>query len=373
MQGEVISMFTKGDQDRRSAILETAVENTNEAFVTIDSRHQVVFFNKAAERIFGYDRGEVVGRDLDRIMTPTCSRNHREAVARYVSTRIPRRIGHDTEILATRRGGETFPASISFSVSEVDGETYFTGIVRDLTEVKALQDRIIQSERLAALGQFVAEISHEIKNPLMMIGGFARQLAKETDDEKVRSKMDIIVSEVARLENLLNESRDLYAPRSLNMEEMDANELVKEVYELVRDDCRAKHIEVVFTPAPGPMRVTGDRARLKQVLLNLTKNAMEAMAASGRLFLETRRRGEEVEITVADTGCGIPETHRDKIFSPFYTSKERGTGLGLSVSKGIVEQHPHCTLDFESHEAEGTVFTLKMPLMATENGSPGVP
>ena len=214
-------MADKADTSRRRTVLEAAVENTNEAFVTIDSRHRVIFFNKAAERIFGYDRREVVGHDLNRIMAPTCSKNHREAVARYVSTQIPRRIGHDTEILATRKSGETFPASISFSVSVADGETYFTGIVRDLTEIKALQERIIQSERLAALGQVVAEISHEIKNPLMMIGGFARQLAHETGDDKARPKLNIIVTEVARLESLLNEFRDLYGPRSLDMEEIN--------------------------------------------------------------------------------------------------------------------------------------------------------
>jgi len=355
-------MTAKSDESRRGAVLETAVENTNEAFVTIDARHQVIFFNKAAERIFGFDRGEVVGHDLDRIMTPTCSRNHREAVARYVSTKIPRRIGHDTEILATRKNGETFPASISFSVSEVDGEIYFTGIVRDLTEIKILQDRIIQTERLAALGQFVAEISHEIKNPLMMIGGFARQLANETDDDTSRSKLNIIVSEVARLENLLTEFRDLYSPKSLDMQDLDINGLVREVYDFVRDDCSMKHIKVEFNPDPGQLIVTGDRAKLKQVLLNLTKNAMEAMETGGRLSLETRRKGERVEIAIADNGCGISEEHKDKIFSPFFTGKKKGSGLGLSVSKGIVEQHSHSTLTFESQKGKGTVFTLSMPL-----------
>jgi len=349
-------------KSKRSTVLETAVENTGEAFVTIDARHQVIFFNKAAEKIFGYDRSEVVGHDLNRIMTPTCSRNHRDAVARYVRTKKPGRIGHDTEIQATRKSGETFTASISFSVSEVDGETYFTGIVRDLTEIKALQKRIIQSERLAALGRFVAEISHEIKNPLMMIGGFARQLAAETNNEKFLSKLNIIVTEVARLESLLNEFRELYSPRSLDMQDMDVNDLVEEVYELIRDDCSMKHIDVAFNPAPGDIRVTGDRARLKQVLLNLTKNAMEAVETGGHLSLGTLRKQNRAEITIADDGCGISEEDRDKIFSPFFTGKEKGSGLGLSVSKGIVEQHPDSSLTFESQKGKGTVFTLSMPL-----------
>jgi len=166
----------KGSDANELVILKQAVENTNEAFVTIDRHHRVYVFNHAAERIFGYRRQEVVGHDLGVIMSPACSRNHRGAVQRYVESRIPSRIGHETEITATRKNGETFPASISFSVTQVEGELFFTAIIRDLTETKALQDQVAVSERLAALGKLVAEISHEIKNPLLIIGGLAQQL-----------------------------------------------------------------------------------------------------------------------------------------------------------------------------------------------------
>jgi two-component system, LuxR family, sensor kinase FixL len=355
-------MGDRENETRRIAVLEKAVENTNEAFVTIDARHRVVFFNKAAERIFGFKREEVVGHDLDVIMVPSCSRNHREAVARYLETGVPHRIGHDTEIIASRKGGETFPANISFSVSEVEGETYFTGIVRDLTETRALHERIMKAERLAALGQVVAEISHEIKNPLMMIGGFARQLIRETEDHKALSKLNIIVREVARLENLLNELRDLYLPRTLDKQEMDINELLKEVYELVRDDCESKDIRVSFNPGPEKMVVTGDREKLKQVLLNLAKNAAEATIKGGSISLRTSRKESKVEITVADEGCGITDEEKDKVFAPFFTTKKGGTGLGLSVSKCIVEDHPDSTLTFESEKGKGTVFKVTMPL-----------
>jgi two-component system, LuxR family, sensor kinase FixL len=355
-----------GDRDNESsriAVLEKAVENTNEAFVTIDSLHHVVFFNKAAERIFGFKREEVVGHDLDVIMAPTCSRNHREAVARYLETGIPRRIGHDTEITATRKSGETFPANISFSVSEVEGKTYFTGIVRDLTETKALHERILKSERLAALGQVVAEISHEIKNPLMMIGGFARQLARETPDEKSLSKLNIIANEAARLEKLLSELRDLYSPRTLDKHEMDLNELVREIYDLMKDDCEAKRMHVILSLHPEKLMAPGDKEKLKQVLLNLVKNGVEAMPEGGKITLTTSRRGNKAEISIADEGCGIPDDQREKIFSPFFTTKKGGTGLGLSVSKGIVEDHPDSTLTFDSRQGRGTVFKIAMPLI----------
>jgi two-component system sensor kinase FixL len=362
-------MSDRDDESRRIAVLEKAVENTNEAFVTIDVRHRVVFFNKAAERIFGFKREEVVGHDLDVIMSPTCSRNHHEAVARYLDTKIPRRIGHSTEILATRRNGETFPANISFSVSEVEGNLYFTGIVRDLTETKALQKRIIQAEGLAALGQVVAEISHEIKNPLMMIGGFARQLASQASDEKSISKLRIIVNEVARLENLLNELRDLYSPRTLDIREMDINELLRETYELVKDDCERKNIEVEFRTDAAKVVVDGDRAKLKQVFLNLLKNAVEAVDKGGQVILSSTVKNQKVEISISDNGRGIPEKHRNKVFSPFFTTKKHGTGLGLSVSKSILENHPGCSFGFESEEGKGTTFNVKMPVLRVELNS----
>jgi len=300
------------------------------------------------------------------IMAPTCSRNHREAVARYLETRIPRRIGHDTEILATRKNGETFPANISFSVSDVDGNTYFTGIVRDLTETKALQERIIHSERLAALGQVVAEISHEIKNPLMMIGGFARQLAREVSDGKSLSKLNIIVNEVARLESLLSELRDLYSPRTLDRQEMDINELAREIYELVREDCGRRNIRVLFRTDGEKVMVEGDRAKLKQVFINLVKNALEAVDEKGEVSLASTVKGQQVEISVSDSGSGIPQEHRDKVFSPFFTTKKHGTGLGLSVSKSILENHPGCSFGFESEQGKGTTFTVNMPVLRVE-------
>ena len=145
-------------------ILKGAIENTNEGFVTIDEDHQVIIFNKAAEKIFGVSREEVLGRDLGLILTSECNQGHKEAVSRYLATRKPKLIGHQSEFLTTRPNGEVFPLSISFSVSEVSGKLYFTGLIRDLTETKALQEQVTRSERLAAVGQLVAEITHEIKN-----------------------------------------------------------------------------------------------------------------------------------------------------------------------------------------------------------------
>jgi PAS domain S-box-containing protein len=354
------------------AVLKGAVENTNEAFVTIDRRQRVLFFNKAAEKIFGYSREEVLGRNLDVIMSPKCSLDHHTAVARYIETGVPRRIGHHTEIMALRKNGETFPADISFSISHAQGALYFTAIVRDLTETRALQDRINRAERLAALGQVVAEISHEIKNPLMMIGGFARQLAKESRDEKSLAKLDIIANEVQRLESLLKEMRDFYLPRAPELKEFGVNALLKHVHDFIRQDCEKRGIRLEFNADPEEIYVQGDRAKLEQVLLNLAKNALEAMDQGGRISFASGLKQGFVRISICDNGVGIDEEEKGKIFSPFYTTKKQGTGLGLSICKRIIEDHPGSSLDFTSERGKGSTFVITMPVSRSEKAKPTV-
>lgn len=352
----------RNDQDQEMLILKNAVENTNEAFVTIDENHRVIFFNKAAEEIFGYSRNEVIDHDLNVIMSPGCSKNHRQAVARYVKTRKPGRIGHETEMTASRRSGTTFPASILFSVTEVGGRLFFTGLVRDITEKKALQEQIIRSERLSALGQLAAEITHEIKNPLMTIGGFAQQLIRVIADEKQLQKLQVIIDEVARLEKLLTDLREFHLPKTLTSEKVDLRELFQEIYFMLKEDCENRHIQTELHIADEALLVIGDHYSLKQVFLNLLKNSMDAMEHGGVLSVWTRLIGEQVEITVNDEGCGIPEEDKEKVFSPFFTTKKDGTGLGLCISKRIIEEHEDSSLSMKSTEGKGTSFKISLPV-----------
>jgi PAS domain S-box-containing protein len=359
-------MEDKDNDTDELAVLKGAVENTNEAFVTIDREQKVLFFNKAAEKIFGYSREEVLGRDLDAIMSPTCSREHHRAVARYIETGEPRRIGHHTEIMALRKNGETFPADISFSISRSDGALYFTAIVRDLTETKALQERMNRAERLAALGQVVAEISHEIKNPLMMIGGFARQLVKESRDEKSLAKLSIIVSQVQRLEDLLKEMREFYLPKPLELRAFDVNALLRQVRDLIKENCEKRGISLDLKTDREEILVEGDRGRLEQVLLNLAKNALEAMDRTGKISFASGLKRGVAEISISDEGVGIPQEEQEKVFSPFFTTKKQGTGLGLSICKRIIEDHPGSSLSFTSRKEKGTTFIIKMPASRPE-------
>ncbi len=355
-------MGKKDDNNHELAILKSAVDNTNEGLVTIDQDHKVYFFNKAAERIFGYGRAEVIGRDLNIIMTPGCSKEHRNSVERYAKTRVPSQIGHDTELIATRKNGKTFVANISFSVTEVDDKLFFTGIVRDITETKNLQKQISRSERLAALGQFIAEISHEIKNPLMMIGGFARQLARHIKNKKAREKLDIILKEVLRLEDLLKQLKEFYMPNPMTVEQIEVISLLDEIHSLAKADCEDKNISTSFKTDKKEIIIERDRNQLKQVLLNLVKNSIEAMDGGGHLAINAEHNGDAVEISIIDNGCGIPEADQDKVFSPFYTTKTHGSGLGLSISKNIIECQDGGSCTLESKEGEGTVFKIRLPV-----------
>jgi len=345
------------------SVLREAIDGTNEGFVTIDENHKIVFFNKAAEEIFGYTRDDVIGCELDVIMTPSCSRDHRSAIESFVKTRGPKRIGHESELVATRKNGDTFPALISFSVTEVKKDLFFTGIVRDLTETKKLQEDMKRAERLATIGQFVAEITHEIKNPLMMIGGFASQLKREVKDQKSLKKLGIIGEEVCRLEELLKDLGELYRSDQVAYEEIDITALLKNLYAFVKNDCESKNIEIQLKCDNAPLLIEGNQDRLRQVFLNIIKNSMDAMENGGTLSLECQTKGDLVEIIVKDDGCGLSKEDLKEAFSPFFTRKEHGTGLGLSVSKRIVEDHKGRIVFLESEKGKGTEIQVSIPAL----------
>ncbi|MBW2622625.1 MAG: PAS domain S-box protein, partial [Deltaproteobacteria bacterium] len=343
-------------------ILKSAVENTNEAFVTINEEHRIVLFNQTAEKIFGYKRSEVIGEDLTTILGPACPSEHQKAVNRYINSRNPVLIGHGTELTASRKNGEAFPAFISFSVSEMEGKMFFTGLVRDLTEEKAVEEQFRRAEQLAALGQVVAEISHEIKNPLMMIGGFARQLLKHEKKEENHKKLTIIHEEVGRLEELVRELNALYLPRQLNLEQVDINGLLQETHTLSGETCRKKGLEVIKNFETETLMVTADRGKLKQVFLNLMKNGIEALDEGGKLTIETRLADNTAEIIIADDGPGIAKENMEKVLTPFFTTKRRGSGLGLPLSKRIIQDHQGGSFSISSLDGEGTRIKITLPL-----------
>lgn len=342
--------------------------NATDAIITIDEHHRIIGYNLGAEQIFGYTRKEAIGQDLKIIIPPPHKEVHQEYVRRYLATREPKVIGKHMQLTAQRRDGSEFPMSISFSVAEIRGNLYFTGIVRDISEYKLIEERLLQSERLAAVGNTVSHIAHEIKNPLAIIGGFARQLQKaDSLGDKERQKLNIITEEVERLEAMIAEMRDFVRRPAVKRQVGDLEQLLKETLDLFKDAFQEQRIivrRVKENPLPP---LSFDAQQLHQVLINLFKNSLEAMPRGGELTVATRVQDGQAEISISDTGEGMTPEIRAKIFQPYFTTKEKGTGLGLAICRNIIEEHGGCIFA-ESTPGQGSTFTIQIPLEETPSG-----
>jgi two-component system, LuxR family, sensor kinase FixL len=345
-------------QEINSGIINSATD----AIVTINEDHVIIGYNQGAARMFGYSRAEALGQDLQIIIPPPYKEAHRDYVRRFVATREARVIGKHVRLSAQRRDGQEFPMSISFSVAEIRGNLYFTGVIRDITEYKEMEDRVIQSERLAAVGNTVTHIAHEIKNPLLIIGGFARQLLKVQGlDDKSRQKLHIIAEEVGHLEEMVAEMRDFVRRPAAQKRSGRLEALLDDVQTLFQD-AFAEHNIRMQRAADGPLPpVPFDYQQLRQVLINLFKNALEAMPRGGELTVATRVNGPYAEISVSDTGAGMLPEVLSNAFQPYFTTKEKGTGLGLAISQNIVREHGGA-ISVESTPGQGSTFTVQLPL-----------
>lgn len=233
-------------------------------------------------------------------------------------------------------------------------------------ELLESQKRLVRSERFAAVGEAAAYVSHEIKNPLMVIGGLARQVQKKVEGEPaLTEKLDIIRNEVQRLENLLGEIRDFTRPAPPVKQEIDLNKVIHEVDALLEGEAKNRGINLEEHLDPHLPPIQADPNQMRQVLLNLVKNAFEALDGGGRVTLRSGAEDGQVWFTVQDTGQGMSPEVLEQIFNPFFTTKEKGTGLGLAVIHKIVSDHQG-VVDVKSSPEQGTTITVKLPCEAEE-------
>ena len=224
------------------------------------------------------------------------------------------------------------------------------------------QERLMHSERFAAVGEAAAYVSHEIKNPLMVIGGLAGQVLRHlSDDPTAQEKLQIIQGEVRRLESFLGELRDFLRPVHPVKQEINLNEIVLEVQALMSPAAEEKGISLEDRLDPRLPRLPADPNQLNQVLVNLLKNAMEASETGDRIVLASGSEDNQVWFSIQDTGKGMTPEVKEKIFHPFFTTKEKGTGLGLAVIHKIITDH-NGTIDLDTTPGGGTTFTIRLPL-----------
>ncbi|HDR16228.1 MAG TPA: PAS domain-containing sensor histidine kinase [Desulfobacteraceae bacterium] len=345
----------KTSEQKFKAILDTATD----AILSINEDHRIVLFNNAAQRIFGYSRKEVLDRDLGMLIPPQFG-DHYYYVKRFLDTKQPKIMGRTMSLTALRKTGEEFPIELGLSYYEGHGGLTITAIIRDMSRQKELEDRYLQAERLAAVGQTVAQVAHEIKNPLMIIGGFSHQIRKRLMDEQCIEKLDLIMAEVERLEKLVLDLGDFTKKYKIMKRPADINLVVKDVLKIVATMYPPDRYFFEADLAPELPDISCDPDKLKQVFMNVTTNAAEAMEEGGTITVSTDLWDEGVEVRIHDEGVGISEEDRLRIFEPFYTTRKRGSGLGLSISYKIVEAHKG-EIKALSAPGQGTTFVIRLP------------
>ena len=339
--------------------------------VTVDLEGRVVTLNPAAELMTGFFAGEVRGRYCTEVFahTPDLAELLMETLASRVA--VP-----GVTVTLRRRNGRAMPVELSAAPLR-GGESKELGVIgvfRDLTRVRQLEDRLRRSDRLAAIGELAAGLAHEIKNPLTSLLTFSRHLARRFEDPGFRQKfLSVVPRELERINTIVERLLELARPARLTFKPLRLPALLERVLELYGDRLEAQSIRVVRDWRRDVPVVWVDQEALYRALVNLVANALDAMPRGGRLTLRVawsdaetlasaRAGTRRVAVEVEDSGTGIEPADLDRIFNPFFSTKEGGTGLGLALTQKIVEDHGG-SIDVRSGLGAGALFRIVLPLM----------
>lgn len=355
------------------ALLDAAVD----AIVVIDDRGLIIRFNKAAEALFGYTAAEVVGQNLALLMAPADARGHKSFVDRYISTGERHIIGIGREVTARRRDGSYFPASLSVGEAHSVNGRRFVGLMRDLTEQKQAEeealrhrDQMVHASRLTTMGEMAAAMAHEINQPLSAIATYtaACQRFLEQGDEAradVLAALREISGQAQRAGQIIQRMRNFTRSRESLRKIVDVGSLVEEIRPLAELDAKANHVRLSIDIAPGLPPVNADGVQIEQVVLNLLRNGVDAMARKpdGERVLRLRAScgpDSSIRVEISDRGDGVAESARSQLFTPFFTTKPTGMGMGLAISRSIITAHGG-KLDCVNNPEGGATFFFTLP------------
>jgi two-component system sensor kinase FixL len=342
------------------ARLRSVVDAAVDAIIVIDERGLIEAFNPGAERMFGYRGEEVFGRNVNLLMPAPYRDEHDGYMGRYLATGVARIIGIGREVSAQRKDGSTFPVHLSVGEMSLQGQRKFTGILHDLTARVQVEAQLREQAALVRLGEMAAVIAHEVKNPLAAVRGAIQVIGKRLGAGS--READVIGDIIARIDtlNLLVKDLLLFArppqPRPLPI---DVSMILAGTAALLGEDAAHASVRVTLTGMAPP--ILADAELLKIVFTNLLINSAQAMKGQGDITVHVTADDGVCCVVVSDAGPGIPHEVRDKLFTPFVTTKSRGTGLGLSTVKRLVEAH-HGQIIVDSPAAGGTVVTIRLPL-----------
>lgn len=345
-----------------------------DGIMVIDERGTVRVYNDACERLFGYRAGEVIGRNVKMLMPAPYHDEHDGYLESYLRTGEKHIIGVGREVYGRRKDGSTFPMNLSVGEGTVRGEHLFLGIITDITErqardrqVQELQAEMLHASRLTAMGQVSAGLAHELNQPLTAILNYASaciDIAEEYNDSDLKTALHEVAEQATRAGNIIRRLRAFTEKRAPVRSTEDLARAVDEAVRLGQINAQERGIGLRVRVERDLPLVLIDRIQIQQVLINLIKNAAEAMEGCAHKELTVSlavSTADRVRVAIADTGPGIPVEARNKLFEPFVTTKNTGMGMGLNICRGIVEAHGG-RLWLEDNPDGGATFAFDVPV-----------
>ena len=366
----------------RAAHLQSILDTVPDAMIVIDERGIIRSFSLAAERLFGYAAADALGKNIKLLMPSPYRENHDGYIDRYLRTGEKRIIGIGRVVVGERRDGSTFPMELAVGEMRSSNQRFFTGFIRDLTKrqqtearLQELQSELVHMSRLTAMGEMASALAHELNQPLSAIAnylkGSRRLLENRVDDQSalLRDAMDKAADQALRAGEVIRRLRDFVARGESERTVESVKKLIEEASALALVGAKDQGVRVRFQFDPAVDRVLADKVQIQQVLLNLLRNAIEAMEGSPKRELVISAAPADdhmIAISVADTGCGIAPEMTTQLFQPFMTTKRHGLGVGLSISRTIVEAHGGL-IGAEPNPGGGTIFRFTLRAVDQED------
>jgi PAS domain S-box-containing protein len=366
----------------REVRLEGVLSVAPDAIIAIGEDGRIRVFNPGAERLFGYQAGDMMGQPLDLLIPARFRTAHAQHIKGFLTSGEQSRLMTERgEIVGVRADGSEFPAEASVSKLQLDDETILTVMLHDVTERKRAEaelvaakeqaeQALIQAEKMAAIGTLASGIGHEINNPLYVILGAAEAIRDGTDLSRCRAHGEDIITYCKHIAEIIKNLSGYISPAEKHgLEPVDVNESIAEAVSMARLSLVTQDVEIIERLDP-VAKISAKSEDVQQAFFNVIRNGLQAIGRNGTLEIDSRQEGNLVAVRIRDSGAGIPAQDLAKIYDPFFTTKgpDEGEGLGLFVVQQIVRKYAG-TINFESEPGKGTLCTIEFPIQGTSEGT----
>ncbi len=356
--------------ENRESLQEVALRHLDDGVFMFDRDRKIVLFNPACERIVGFSMEEIIENESNCFDIFKCHSSGRECLAICPGLDLfkEKRSKIAREYLIKTKEGKQKRVITNYSIikDEFDKVEFVVGVMRDITEEKMFNDELVRSKTLSTLGQYSNELAHEIKNPLNAINIQMSLLEREIGKhdlgigEELSGVVKVVKEEINRLNNLAKDCLSFSKSGDLDRTEEDLGRIIDELLSLITPYTDLNGVSIYLTMLKNCPHILVDRSKIKQALMNIILNAVEAMTDGGDIAINVSRGDNCLSITIKDTGPGIPDEQQDKVFGLFYSTKSGGTGVGLAVTKNIIHAHGG-NIRLEKL-VEGVEFIIELPL-----------